>query len=153
MRRKVHKKTYFLDWLEKKLPPQQMNEIDRHLQSCAECRNYFEKMKMLLAEADGAVLPTLEPDYFLPTKIVELARKPDRTPSMLGLLKARFPMVLKTAVVVFGLLIGILLGKWMSYPQHYSDTEIVLSYASMFSDEGIGEIWEDVIVENNGEGQ
>lgn len=153
MMSKAHTKKYFLDWLEGKLNPQEMDKVEQHLRSCADCRTYFDKMKMMLIEPEASVLPDLEPDYFLPTRIAELAKAAESKPSVFGLWKKRVRMAVGAALIVAALSIGIFLGKWMSHQQDYSETEIVLSYASMFSDEGLGEVWDNVIPENNGEQQ
>ncbi len=110
-------------------------------------------MQILLAEPEPSALPDLEPDYFLPTRIKELAQQSERKKSPFELWKKRIRLVLGTAMIISALLIGMFLGKWMSNRQDFSETEIVLSYGSMFTDEGIGEVWDNVITERNGEQQ
>jgi predicted anti-sigma-YlaC factor YlaD len=150
---KIHLKQYFVDWSEGRLKQHQMDQIEQHLKSCPDCQAYFGKMQMFLAEPDPVALPELEPDYFLPTKIKELAKQSKDEQSSFKLWKKRIRVALGTATVVLALLIGVFFGKWMSDKQEFSETEIMLTYSTMFTDQGIGEVWNNVVTEENGEQQ
>lgn len=151
MMKKIHLKKYFMDWSEGKLNQQQMDKIERHLKSCPECQAYFQKMQMFLAEPDPLALPELELDYFLPTRIKELAKPSVDKHSSFKLWKKRIQVALGTVTIILALLIGVFIGKWMADKQGFSETEIMLSYSSMFTDQGIGEVWDNVATDSNGE--
>jgi len=68
-------------------------------------------------------------------------------------LKMRSRLTFGTAMIIVALMVGVFLGKWMSGKEVVSETEIVLSYSSMFSNQGVAEFWDNIITEKNGEQQ
>lgn len=148
-----HVRKYFLDWLEPKLNTNKVEMIDQHLQSCTECKEYYDKMQIIFSKPELSNLPTLQPDAFLPTKIKELAKQKGSEYQFYNFLKSKYRVTLGTVMIICALMIGIFLGKWMSNKESVSETEIVLSYSTMFSDEGIGQVWNNIVAEGNGENQ
>ena len=150
-----HVKDFFLDWFELKLNNNKVKMIENHLESCTECRMYYDKVQNVLNNPDMINLPKLEPDLFLPTKIKELAKGQKGKHQILKQLKGKIQVSFSTVIIIFGLGIGIFLGKWMSNTNTetnpLTETEIVSSYSSMFSDEGLGQVWSNLTIENNGE--
>ncbi len=57
--KRIHLKNHFFSWWEERLPPREKEKIDRHLQECRVCREYFEQMKALLDPPEASHLPTL----------------------------------------------------------------------------------------------
>lgn len=151
--KKTHMKKYFLDWHERKLSQPKMDSIENHLKACSECREYFEKMQLFLGEPDVAALPELQPDAFLPTRIKAGAKQAKHGITSFEAWKTRFRLSFGTAMIIIALTVGAFLGKWMSGKEAISETEIVLSYSSMFSNQGVGEFWDNIITEKNGEQQ
>lgn len=148
-----HVRKYFLDWLELNLNTNKAEMIERHLQNCTECKEYYDKMQVILNKPEPSDLPKLQPDAFLPTKIKELAKSKESKYQFYNFLKPKFRMTFGAVMIICALIIGIFLGKWMSYKESVSEIEIVLSYSTMFSDDGIGQIWDNIVAERNGENQ
>lgn len=152
-----HVKDYFLDWFELKLNNNKVKMIENHLEECNECRVYYDKVQNMLNNPDTTNLPKLQPDLFLPTRIKELAKGQKEKHKILELLKSKIQVSFSTAIIIFGLGVGIFLGKWISNTNMeantLSETEIISSYSSMFSDEGLGQVWSNFTIENNGENQ
>jgi predicted anti-sigma-YlaC factor YlaD len=151
--KKSHMKKYFPDWLEGKLSPSEIDSIENHLETCEECKEYFEKMQLFLGKPELGAIPELKPDPFLPTRIKEAAKQTNSGTKFLESLKMRSRLTFGTAMIIIALMVGVFLGKWMSGKEAVSETEIVLSYSSMFSNQGVGEFCDNVVTEQNGEQQ
>ena len=151
--KKSHMKKYFLDWNEKELSQLKMEAIDKHLKTCATCKIYFDKMQLFLEKPEPTAIPELQPDPFLPTRIKQKDKPTGSRVTLAGLLRARFRLTFGTAMIIFALISGVFLGKWISGNGAISETEIVLSYTSMFSNQGVGELWNKIITEKDGEQQ
>ena len=150
---KSHMKKYFLDWHERKLSQPELDAIKNHLKSCAECKEYFNKMQLFLDKPELPAIHEIQPDPFLPTRIKQAAKETNIRITLLDSWKMRFRWTFGTAMIIVALMVGVFLGKWMSGNGGVSETEIVLSYSSMFSNQGVGEFWDDIITEKNGEQQ
>lgn len=146
-----HIKKYLLEWLDDKLSPDQMKMIKDHLVHCRECREYYAKMEVFLTKPDSPGLPRLQPDYFLPTKIKELAKKNGRNRALRASKKIKYQITFGTIIVFFALISGIFMGKWISQTPAVSETEVVLSYGSMLSDDGINQVWDNIGTQTNGQ--
>lgn len=142
-----HIKDFFLDWYELKLNNRKMEMIERHLDDCNECRLYYDKIQNILNNPDTTKIPNLQPDLFLPTKIKELAKQKDNKDGFYEFFKNRIQISCGVVTIIFALTIGIFLGKWMSSTNGVTEVEIVSSYSSMFSNEGIGQVWENIVIE------
>lgn len=144
-----HIKKYFLEWSEEKLSSNQIEMIKNHLVHCDECREYYTKMEAFLAEPDSSDLPRLQADFFLPTKIKELAKQNGSKRSLRASKKIKYQLTFGTIIVFFALISGIFMGKWISQTPAISETEVVLSYSSMLSDDGINQVWDNIATETN----
>jgi len=147
----LHIKKYFLKWLDGRLSADKTEMINDHLHKCDECREYYTKMETFLAAPDSSDLLRLQPDYFLPTKISELAKQNGSNRRMKASKKIKYQLTFGTVIVVFALLTGIFMGKWIFETSAVSETEVVLSYSSMLSDDGIDQVWDNIATETNGE--
>ena len=68
-----HVKNLFLAWSESTLGDGECHRVDAHLETCDDCRIYFEHMSAFLDRPGEDDLPSLEPDPYLPTRIRALA--------------------------------------------------------------------------------
>lgn len=151
--KKRHIRKFFLEWQEKKLNPPKLAEIETHLRTCEKCSKYFSKMQLLLSEPELSSIPELQPDAFLPTRIREMAKQNEKGTKFFESWKMRFRLTLGTTMIIVALTVGVFLGKWMSGNGSISETQIVLSYSPMFSNQGVGDYWDGVVTEKNGEKQ
>jgi predicted anti-sigma-YlaC factor YlaD len=150
--KKAHTKKYFLAWHERKLSRSEMEAIEQHLKICTSCKNYFDKVQLVLGQPELSVIPELKADPFLPTRTREKVKLLRKEVPPMRLWRAYFRLTIGAAMIIIALVTGIFLGKWISGNEKISETEIVLSYSSIFSNQGVGEFWSDV-VEKNGEQQ
>lgn len=147
-----HVTEFFLDWFELKLNNRKVEMIEKHLESCKECRTYYDKVQDILNNPDTTIFPKIHPELFLPTKIKELAKE-HHNKNQFWALKNKIQVSFSAAIIIFALMIGIFLGKWMSDNNIVTEIEIISSYSSMFSNEGLGQVWSNITTENNGENQ
>lgn len=140
-----HAKKAFLDWFEDdRLNARQRKEIERHLQSCRDCREYYRKMSRALSgEIDWSVFPRLEPDPFLPTRIRAAAEKTPGKRSWHW--RSVVQWSFSTLMLVAGIIIGIYLGKGLAIQKQYSETDIVSAYYQAFAQQSYAENWEHVL--------
>jgi predicted anti-sigma-YlaC factor YlaD len=127
--------------------------IQAHLDECRECRNYYEKMSLLLEKPDRSSLPRLEPDPFLPARIKTIAhagagaRRP-AAGRRFSVLRASFAAMI-FAIAIAG---GVFLGNGLSTLSS-TDEEIDLTqaYYTTFSQTGFADDLQVIIEENQDE--
>lgn len=124
--------------------------IQRHLDECARCRRYYQKMSMLLEKSDPALLPRLEPDPFLPAKI--RARAAEGRAARVPVKAAGWiPLSAAAAMFFVAAATGVYLGRGLSTAARpAAESELVDSYSEAFSQESLADRWE-VAVQNGGE--
>lgn len=143
-------KNLFQDWTEGRVDDKTRPEVQEHLDTCDECRTYFEKMAFLLEKPDPALLPRLEPDAFLPAKVRALSER-RRTPAA-GKRFALARLSFVSAAFVIAVAAGVFLGTGLSKASYSSEeTEIVEAYYEAFSQSGFADDWENVMEEDQTE--
>lgn len=147
---KKHVKKYFGNWLENKLSSEQKMAVEEHLNQCSDCAFYFEKMTILLEKNKVQNLPELQPDYFLPQKIAQMARERSEKVYIANHWWKRVRVSFGIAVIMVALLAGFSIGKWMSTPALPTETQILYSYSTVFEDNTIVASWESLSVDENG---
>ena len=60
----------FLEWQEGSLTVPEKKSVDEHLHVCRNCQEYFDTWQEILGNPDMAGLSQLEPDPYLPTRIM-----------------------------------------------------------------------------------
>ena len=135
------------------LNPEERREIQRHLKECTECRTFFEKMSLLLDARDPSLLPTLEPDPFLPTRIRALQ---ESRPATGGFRRAVgwARLSLASLAVLAAALSGVYLGAGLSTASRsVDDSEIIGAYYEAFSPTEFASGWEDLFENGDGDDQ
>ena len=154
-----HIAKHFQAWSEGRLDGEAQRLIETHLEECAECRMYFERMSSLLEKSTASDLPRLEPDPFLPGRIRGLAEKSSTTahadwPARLGLirplgwLRLSYYAVLFAAAVAGGVYVGQGAAAWSSGD---GDDQLLTGYYEAFSQSGFADDWEQLVAVENKE--
>jgi anti-sigma factor RsiW len=154
-------------WEEDRLDTEERREIQRHLTNCEPCREYFEKMSTLLDFTNPSLLPHLEADPFLPTRIRAIvgagaaAREGNETTRATAGTTAPFyksasawlRVSLAGVMTVAAVTAGVYLGSGLASSRTANgDTAIVTAYYEAVSQSSFAVEWGDVI-EENGEDQ
>jgi anti-sigma factor RsiW len=71
--KREHVTTKFQAWNDERVAEDERRDIERHLGECDNCRTYFTKMSLLMEKPDPSLLPRLEADPFLSTRVRALA--------------------------------------------------------------------------------
>ena len=123
-----HVKKQFQAWSEGRLDKTRRLRIQQHLDDCQSCRAYFDKMAILLEKPDAALLPRIEPDPFLPTRIRALAEEASRAP--VARKRRWLQWSFNGAMIAVAALIGIYVGKGVAIGNGTSgDEEIISAYS------------------------
>ncbi len=149
-----HVTKWYVDWSEKRLSAGRMTRVEQHLQTCQTCRRYFEKMDALMAPADPAALPQLQPDPYLPGRIRALSGQRSATgrgelPAGTGL-PNKAQLGFSGVMLIAAIFIGGYLGKGLAAyqttpPLSNSDSSLVVQYYDAFAYDGFTESWETVV--------
>jgi predicted anti-sigma-YlaC factor YlaD len=107
---KQHVTKYFVEWSEGKLTPAQQSDIESHLLSCVECKQYYQTMSEWLDIVDEAALPRLQPDPFLPKRIAAIAREHQETVVKINVMHA-LRYGISFGILLLALGIGAFLGQ------------------------------------------
>ena len=148
-----HIAKHFQDWSEGRLDGEAQRLIETHLEECAECRMYFERMSSLLERSTASDLPRLEPDPFLPGRIRGLAEE-SSTPAPRGLLRPlgwlrlSYYAILFAAAVAGGVYVGQGAAAWSSGD---GDDQLLTGYYEAFSQSGFADDWEQLVTAENKE--
>ncbi len=62
--RKIHIKNTIIAYLEKALTPAQQNEIEKHLISCNDCKEFLNKFSVAYFSFDNKECPEINPYFF-----------------------------------------------------------------------------------------
>lgn len=148
----------FQAWNDGQISEKKRPAIERHLEECPDCRAYFDKMSLLLAQMNPASLPHLDPDPFLPTRIRAMsergagtandpAKRPTRparkSPFGWAGLTAMGMMIV--AAVWVGTYFGERLSTMSSASSQYEETDIIGSFYDEFSQSGFVSDWEAIL--------
>lgn len=141
----------FLDWSEGRVDEMARPRIQAHLDECGECRNYYEKIALLLAKPARSDLAHLDPDPFLPARIRALASEdaePQSTGRRFGVLRASFAtMIFATAITA-----GVFLGNGLSNISHANDdADLAAAYYTTFSQAGFADDLQTIVDESQDE--
>ncbi|UCG53019.1 MAG: zf-HC2 domain-containing protein, partial [Candidatus Latescibacterota bacterium] len=136
--------TSYQAWDEDRLNAEERRRVQQHLGECVECRRYFETMSVLLEKTDSSLLPRIEPDPFLPTRIRAMD-KATRTPIPRCFIAwARISLV--SVMIMIALSAGIYLGRGLATATRSNgETEIASAYYEAFSQSGFAAVWGDVV--------
>lgn len=151
-----HVKRLFHAWSEKRVGEDERREVEQHLEECADCRLYFDRMSALLQKLDPSLLPRLEADPFLPTRIRAQAGGAGEASALPARARAVWPRFsVLSAVLVAALAVGVFLGRGLSKvvatSAQQDDSDIVEAYYSAFSQSGFASDWESVISDDEEE--
>ena len=139
---KKHVTRLFLAWLDDS--GTDTRSIMEHLERCASCRKYYDKMSLLLAQTNLPVKSMLEPDPYLPVRIGAIAAARNQTFPNKVLLTTR--LSLAGLVVALGVAVGVSLGKAISpRSTHYGKEDMVSIYSSAISQESFTSGLESII--------
>jgi predicted anti-sigma-YlaC factor YlaD len=146
-----HVITSYQAWEEKRLDKEERRVIQLHLQDCESCRDYFEKMSTLLDTTDPSLLPRLEADPFLPTRIRAIVDSGVTATSF-----ARAAAWLRVSFVgvmaVIAVAAGVYLGKGLATTESANgDAAIVTAYYEAVAQTEFAGAWGDVIEEKEEE--
>ena len=129
-----HVKKSFLDWSEGKLASDKKAVVDHHLESCPECQAYFRKMAAALDKPGKTILPKLEADPFLPTRIKALAEEKQKKISLKTQKAIRWNRAIRLSFSAFLLLIaasiGVFLGRELATANTSAEMYSCLLYTS-----------------------
>ena len=142
----------YQSWGDDNVTAEERRRIQLHLEECAECRQYYESMSLLLDKSNPSLLPRLEPDPFLPTRIRAEAEAKGRRPA---LRRASSWARLSAAgvMVVVAATFGVYLGKGLSTAtQLDEDTEMISAYYETFSPTSIVDDWASLLENGEDEG-
>jgi predicted anti-sigma-YlaC factor YlaD len=148
----VHVIKSYQAWDDGRVTPEERRTIQQHLEECAECRRYYENMSLLLEKPDPSLLPRLEPDPFLPTRIrAEVEGKKTRHARRRAAGWARLSAA--GAMVVVAATLGVYLGTGLSTgTQSVDDTEMINAYYQAFSPTSIVDDWASLLENGEDEG-
>jgi predicted anti-sigma-YlaC factor YlaD len=149
-----HATKHFQAWTEERLDREAQRLIEIHLEDCAECRAYFERMSQLLEKPEESDLPRLEPDPFLPGRIRGLAEKSSETahadwPARLGLMRP----VGWLRLSYYGFLFAVAVAAGVYFGQSAAarglmgngDGQLLTGYYEAFSQSGFADDWEQLL--------
>jgi predicted anti-sigma-YlaC factor YlaD len=142
-------------WCEGRLTAGERRGVRDHLDGCAECRLYYERMSLLLEKTDPALLPRLSADPFLPSRIRALAADRRARPvraRALGWLR----FALGGVMLVFAAAGGVYLGQGLSTASRGTDTargtDIAEAYYEAFAPSDFSRVWESVLSDESRNG-
>jgi len=115
------------EYIDNELKPEVRKAVEEHLRKCSACRQYMERLRLLLEEPDLTFFPRLTPDPFLPVRIRALAEEKNRTSAG----RASFSTRLKPVLVAVLCIAAFLLGGWMG--NHLGEMSAESSPSSAYS--------------------
>ncbi len=142
----------YQSWDDDRVTAEERRTIQQHLEECPKCRRYYENMSSLLEQPDPSLLPRLEPDPFLPTRIRAEAEAKSRRPA---LRRASSWARLSAAgvMVVVAATFGVYLGNGLSTATQSDDnTEMINAYYEAFSPTSIVDDWASLLENGEDEG-
>lgn len=151
----------YQDWIDGGLGTEERREIERHTAECEECRAYYEKMTLMLAKTDPALLPRLTPDPYLPARIRANSASGKTRPvsrraglGWFGHRRAAWARLSLAGAALFAAVIGgVLLGRGISTNASYAqETELASAYYEAFAPTDVAGGWADVVNQTNSNG-
>ena len=174
-----HVITSYQAWEEERLDTEERRVIQRHLQDCESCGDYYEKMSALLDTTNPSLLPHLEADPFLPTRVraivdagvpvtgtgvpaasrdaltgehVPAGRAAKAPAASYGRAAAWLRVSVAGAMTVTAIVTGVYLGRGLAKTQSTNgDAEIVTAYYEAVAQTEFAGDWGDVIEEKEEE--
>ena len=141
----------YLEWTEGRVDETTRLAVQEHLEHCHDCRKYYEKMSLLLEKPDASLLPRLEPDPYLLTRIRALAEK-EYAPTASGRARRWIRYSFASIMLLIAATTGIFLGSGLSTTSTASEEkELIDSYYEAFSQSGFEEEWDSIIDGNEEE--
>ena len=98
--------------MEGRLDKEAEQHVERHLEKCDSCKDYYQTMSAILEDAEPDKLPKLQADPYLPFRVknkVTHRREPFPRPLM-GLSKS-----LALSLVILALFLGFMSGQFLVY--------------------------------------
>jgi predicted anti-sigma-YlaC factor YlaD len=146
----IHVKDNFLEYHEKKLSGIAMSSVEEHLRHCAGCASYYRMMDEIVNAKDRSLVPEIEADPYLPSKIKTLFES-GGIPRRHSLRHGWISVSLGTAVVVIAIGIGIFLGRGIAVSTYSADNaSIATSYLEAFTQRGFGDYLQSAIDSTKG---
>ncbi len=102
-----HVTKLFLSWHEGKISGQENSLIERHLEQCDSCRNYYKKMSRVFNDNSLLALGELQPDPYLPNRIESLLNESERIPNR------RFYPALRWSIAGIGAVLAVIIGVYI----------------------------------------
>lgn len=154
--KRVHVKKQFLNWWEAKLSPAEKEKLEAHLGECGQCREYFQRMRILLEDVQVHALPHLQSDPYLPARVRALAENDGSATNSGG--KRAYPAKIRiafaTATLLAALFFGIFLGKGMAaVAGESSESELINAYSEIISQSSWVEQWDTSVMTSGEESQ
>ncbi len=106
----IHLKNDFLDWWEDRLSPRKKEKIERHLQDCSACREYFQRMSAFFAPPDRTIVPSLPVQPWEKTRFTALLESQQKISSG-GAFHQKWKGALAWLAISF---LALLSGFWLS---------------------------------------
>lgn len=119
-------------WMEGKLSDSQRQELENHLNTCPDCREYYRKMQTVLENPDNSAFPHLTADPFLPARIrageIRSLSEPSDMPLFDGL---RWSFV--TLLLFIGITLGGVMGYSIMSTTYQTDASLPTQYYQAFN--------------------
>jgi len=130
---KKHVKKYVIPYLTGRLGAEKRNSIERHLERCVECRNFFDLISEIENEPRRDIFPELPADPYLPVRIrATFEQKRDSIPNKLG---HALQLALYTVAIAISISLGIFLGKQFHQTHGSEEETIITAYTDILNEE------------------
>jgi predicted anti-sigma-YlaC factor YlaD len=134
----------FLEWTGHELGAEERAGLERHLEGCEQCREYYRKMTLLLRRPDPAHLPRLTPDPVAPRPGRAAAR--DAVARSPGWAIGWARVSIAGATLALALAGGIYLGSGLSrITESTEESYLAEAYYEAFSPADFAGGWETLI--------
>lgn len=122
--------------------------VQAHLDECSGCRDYYEKMALLLAKPESSAIERLAPDPFLPMRIRALDRERPAAPAAarrFGALRASFAAMIIAAAIAAGVFLG---NGLLNISRASDENDPAMAYYSTFSQAGFADDLQTIVAES-----
>ncbi len=149
----AHVKNFFPAWLDGKLSADREKKLERHLESCKECRDYYQKMSDVLKSPQVSRLKTLEPDPYLPTRVKALAEQV-KNKKQITFDPQWLRVALYSLLIAFALSLGGFMGYHIFQPQpDENDLRITQAYYQAFASGSVVDRFENYLQQQQEDAQ
>jgi anti-sigma factor RsiW len=148
----THVTRHFQEWIDGRLDNDARRAVESHLDECADCRAYFDRLSFLLEKPRASELPRLDPDPFVPARI-RAAGKGRGERITLGELIRPFGWVrlsLVGGMLAIAVVLGVSMGRGLSGDVARADGDIYSEYYKAFSQSSLSDSWESLVETDNG---